>query len=742
MPLDSGARLGHYEILAPIGAGGMGEVYRARDTRLGRDVAIKVLSSEFAKDSARVERFLLEARAASALNHPNIVHIYDVGEHEGLRFIAMELVEGRTLRQMLAEGPIPADDIVRYARQIVEGLVKAHEAGIVHRDLKPENIIIDKDGRVKILDFGLAKFKAPEDAGSEAATLDKNNRGVTTPGAVLGTVGYLSPEQAKGEDADFRSDLFSFGALLYEMLTGKKAFGRETAAESLAAVLKEEPDAHTATGSLAPVLAECLKKSPSERWESTDALLEALNVADVSPVPESPEPSIAVLPFANMSGDTEQEYFCDGVADEVINALSRVRNLRVVARTSAFAFKEQNVDIREIGEKLNVNHMLEGSVRKAGNRIRVTAQLIKVDDGYHLWSERFDRELDDIFAVQDEISLAIVEKLEVNLGGGERAALVKRPTENLELHNLYLLGRYHWRRLTEEHARKSQQYFEKAIELDPSFAPAHAGLAAIHQGGLALLPPRVAIPRARRAAERALELDPSSGDAHGALALVTIFHERNWPDALFHCKKALESDPNGWWAHNCYALYLSAAGRHDEAIVEIERAIALDPVSPLKLENAAAHYYWAGRYGQALEHCERCFSIDPDFSWAHLFVGLVEIQNGRLDNAIASFEKGRFPAKGFLGYALGASGETDRAREILESIEPGIESQTDSQYTAALVHFGLGDVERCFDSLEESTKENPVITLMSAWMNVDPFWDPLRDHARFQTVLSRMSFPN
>jgi len=448
-----------------------------------------------------------------------------------------------------------------------------------------------------------------------------------------------------------------------------------------------------------------------------------------------------VLPFANMSADPEQQYFCDGISEDIINALARVRNIRIVARTSAFAFKGQNVDIRTIGEKLEVNHVLEGSVRRAASRIRVTAQLVEVERGSHLWSERFDRELDDIFAIQDEISLAIVKALEVELAGGDRAALVKRATDDRDVHSLYLLGRHHWQRLTEEGARKARQYFEEALELDPAYAPAYAGLAAIPFSGWNTEPPHVSVPRSRQWAARALELDPSNGDAHCALALSCVFHERKWSEALQHCLEALEADPNASWPHQCHAFYLSAAGRHDEAIAAIERAVRLDPISPLVLENAAFHCYCARRVDGARAYLERCFSLEPDFPWGHLVAGLVDAHAAGAQAAIPSFERAQGLGAPYLAWALGVVGRRDGARATLDGIEAGIASGIDSTYNAAIVHLGLGDVDRCLDCLEDSTKETPAIALLSAWMGVDPFWDALRDHPRFRKVTNIMSFP-
>ena len=383
------------------------------------------------------------------------------------------------------------------------------------------------------------------------------------------------------------------------------------------AIRASDPEPVSGSASLLnDMLSRTMSKDMGQRYQAVTDLLNDLRTGSstanvVTPSIQQDVPSIAVLPCADMSPEKDQDYFCDGMAEEIINALSRVNNLHVVARTSAFAFEGKRHDVREIGRKLNVGHVLEGSVRKAGNRIRITTQLINVDDGYRLWAERFDRELDDIFAVQDEISLAIVDKLEANLLGGEKEALVKRPTNRVEVHNLYLLGRYHWNRFTQEDTERSRSYFQQAIALDPSHAPAYAGLASSYLNALNLERPSVAVPKVRQAAERALRLDPSNSEAHSSLALAAVFHERNWPDALFHSVKAVESDPNDPRARGAHAFYLAAAARHDDAPAEIGRAVTLDPIAPVVLENAAFQHYWARNYEQArrLRACSRSKAV-------------------------------------------------------------------------------------------------------------------------------------
>ncbi len=486
MTLAPGLRLGPYEILGQLGAGGMGEVYRARDPRLARDVAIKVLPAELVQNPDRRRRFEREAKAAGALNHPNVLVIFDVGNDDGVPYVVSELLEGETLRQRLGGAALPQPEAVELAVQIASGLAAAHGKGIVHRDLKPENLFVTTSGLAKILDFGLAKVAPPADSEAETVT----GASATEPGKILGTLGYMSPEQLRGGRADHRSDIFSFGAVLYEMLSGIRPFHGESAADTMTAILAKDPAELASLGigaapELSRIVMRCLAKTPDGRFQSAPDLAFALKELSTSAVslsatlltPVDDRPSIAVLPFANLSADPEQAFFCDGMAEEVINALARVEGLRVVARTSSFAFREKQEDIREIGRRLDVRNLLEGSVRRAGDRLRITTQLISVADGSHLWSERFDRRLEDVFAIQDEIALATVEKLEVELLHRERKAIRRHRTANIDAYNLYLEGMYSWNFLTPEGYERSRSSYLAAVEADPQFAPAYVGLA-------------------------------------------------------------------------------------------------------------------------------------------------------------------------------------------------------------------------------------------------------------------------
>ena len=471
MALVPGSPIGPYVIAAELGRGGMGVVYRAQDPRLDRQVAIKVLPPDLTRDATAKQRFLQEAKAASALDHPNICTIHEINETgDGQLYLVMAHYEGETLKERIARGPLALDDAIEIATQVGQGLAKAHAAGIVHRDIKPANLMVTADGTVKILDFGLAKL-----AGSE---------GVTQTGTTVGTVAYMSPEQARGDEVDHRTDIWSLGVVLHEMLTGQQPFrGENFLAISKAILENPSPTLTGEAGALNGVVGRALTKNSVDRYQAVADLLDELRsaAAPSTPAARHPDvPSIAVLPFDNMSADPEQQYFCEGMAEEIINALAALDGLHVASRTSAFLAKEKRFDIAEIGKRLKVGAVLEGSVRKAGNRLRVTGQLINVSDGYHVWSERYDRDMDDVFAVQDEIARAVVDKLKVKLLGEQNAPIIRRPIDNLEAYNLFLQGRYYWTRATGPALEKSLECFTRALAVEPAYAQAHAGIALVH----------------------------------------------------------------------------------------------------------------------------------------------------------------------------------------------------------------------------------------------------------------------
>jgi serine/threonine-protein kinase len=641
----------------------MGEVLRARDTRLDREVAVKVLPERFFEDRDRRERFEREAKMLAALSHPNIAAIFAFEEIPGpsgsssRHLLAMELLDGESLRQRLSGGALPMKKGIEYAIQIAEGLAAAHEKGIVHRDLKPENVFVTKSGRVKILDFGVAKLTqppAPLSTDTEAPTVAK-----TEPGVVLGTVAYMSPEQLLGTPLDARSDLFSFGVLLYEMLSGRHPFRGDSAPETMAAILKGEPPGLAESNKNMPpalerIVQHCLEKEPGHRFQSARDIVFALSslapeaasrppvTAAAGPaVPRDDRPSIAVLPFANLSADPEQEYFCDGIAEEILNALAHVHGLRVVARTSSFAFKGRATDIREIGAKLDVAALLEGSVRKAGDRLRITAQLIDVADGSHLWSERYDRRLEDVFAIQEGIALAIVDRLKVSLLGQERAAIERRPTDNLDAYSVYLKGLYYWNKLSPDGFARSRECFEEAIRADPGYVPAHGGLGMwyMSQAFWADLPPQEAGPRCKAAVETALALDPESAFAHVGLGNVLAFFERRWQAAEDALRRGVWLGPSVALGHMNLAALLVARRRWDEAVAEARLSLRLDPLSVPNCAWSAGWVGAAGRHEEARAELERVVAMDPSHWLPHWELCLLAARGGRLEEAVGEGEK-------------------------------------------------------------------------------------------------------
>lgn len=657
-----GCTLGHYQILEPLGAGGMGEVYRARDERLEREVAIKVLPTEVADDPHRLARFELEAKALARLSHPNILTIHDFGREGEVSFAVTELLKGQTLREMLRGGALPWRRAVEIGAAIADGLAAAHAEGIVHRDLKPENVFVTSDGLVKVLDFGIAHLAQPEapvSEATEAATLGV----VTAAGTVLGTAGYMAPEQVRGQAVDHRTDIFSLGCVLYDMLSGTQAFGADTPADSLSAILTTEPaPLSEVQGELPQALVRgvqrCLEKRPEDRFQDARdlafALREVLTAAEGPSVPGAEQevfskadtvaddfPSVAVLPFANLSAHPEQEYFCDGMAEEIINALAQVAGLRVVARTSSFAFKGQTADVREIGDKLDVGTVLEGSVRKAGDRLRITAQLVSATDGYHLWSERFDRRLEDVFEIQDEIALAIVERLEVELLGNERAAVIRRHTENLDAHNAYLAAVYEWNKMSPEGIARCQELFREAIDIDPEFAPPYARLADSYTSATwwTDLPPTAALEQALPLVKKALAIDPSLAHAHSVRGTIGWFFLRDREEGESSLRRAVELAPNDALAQTYLGLLLVMSRREAEASERARVALRLDPLSPAGSVWAGTILLLAGHPDEGLEVIERQVGMTPHFWMPRYWLSYGLARTERIEEARAEAER-------------------------------------------------------------------------------------------------------
>jgi serine/threonine-protein kinase len=682
----------------------MGEVYLAEDTQLDRKVALKFLPPHLCAEEDCRKRFKREAQAAAKLNHPNIITIHEVSDYQGRPFIAMEHIEGRSLREFSSGRELSFEQILELAIQICEGLNEAHESGVTHRDIKPSNILIDSHGRAKIVDFGLAAVKGTDQ--------------LTKTGSTMGTVGYMSPEQVRGNQVDHRSDLFSLGVVLYELITKQNPFKRDSEAATLKAVSDDTPH---------PVARYRSKKEPVS-----------------GPSTVQPKPSIAVLPFTNLSADPEQEYFCDGMAEEIINALTHVEGLRVVARTSCFAFKDRHEDIRQIGRKLNVDNVLEGSVRKAGNRVRITGQLIKISDGYHLWSDRYDRELSDIFAVQDEISIAIVEKLKVKLLGGEHEQIVKRSTDNLDAYNLYLKGRYHWNKRTEQGMRKGLEYFQQAAEEDPAYVLPYTGIADCYNllGWYGYVAPKEAFPKAKVAAEKARDMDATLAEVHTSLAGVKEFYDWDWSAAEKGYRRAIELNSSYLPAHHRYGELMCYLGRHEEAFREIECALNLDPLSLLYNTILVEVFYFARQYDQAIEVALRTVEMDPNFLPPHWLVAFAYAQKQMYKDALTETQKAAdLSGEGNpliitqLGILYSLSGRNDEAREVLDELSELSERRFVSPFYTALIHLGLGEKNSALKWLEKAYDEHDHAL---ETLKVEPMLDSLRSHPRFGVLLKRM----
>ena len=761
-----GRRLGHYVVLEPRGRGGMGEVYVASDTKLERRVALKLLRPEVADSPDRRSRFQWEARAAAALNHPNIVHLYSVEEEEGLLFITMELVNGRSLRELLDAGePLPLPRTLSFASQMAEGLACAHAAGILHRDLKPGNVMITDDDRVKILDFGLAKLFAPASAQDpEAVTIATDQ---TRTGMTFGTAGYMSPEQALGRTLDQRSDLFALGVVFFEMATGRPPFDGETLAAVFDQLLNRR---HPAPRSLNPALPfmveaiidKAIEKDPERRYQSASDLLLDVRRADATgvrsdtstsiPADSRMPSSIVVLPFADMSPQKDQEYFCHGLTEEIINTLTTVSGLRVISRTSAFAFQGKDLEVTEIGRRLRVGTALEGSVRKSGDRVRVTAQLVNAGDGYQLWSKRFDRELSDVFAIQDEIAATIVNELKSGLGGADthstataHLATPRRVSYDADAHDAYLKGMYSLNKWNEDSIKRAMVEFRHAIAQDASMAPAHAALAEGHiwlYSGLGILSAAETVPHARSAVEKALELDPDLADAHRVRAAIAMNHDWDRRAAEGGLARALELGPGSAAAHFSDAWRLILLERQfDRARAGLDEAERLDPLH-LQVRTLIGYFhYFRHDYARAVEHFERVLAVEPSFAFAHYALGDVCTQIEQYDRAFAEFDKaielgGRSVNHiGVLGYAYGRSGNRDRAMSLLQELTARASQGYVPAMWIALIHLGLGDLGGVFTWLDRAFDERDgSLVLITAAVE----FDPVREDPRFKALLGRM----
>jgi serine/threonine-protein kinase len=744
-----GQTAGHYQVLEKLGEGGMGVVYKGRDTGLERLVALKFLPPESTADPARLQRFLREAKAASSLNHPNIVTIYEVGTDPTGSYIAMEYIQGSTLQAIIHRARMPVPEAVDVALQIAGALDAAHRHGIIHRDLKPANIMLTADRLVKILDFGLAKLKQPYQADELAETHSLT----TEEGVVLGTAAYMSPEQARGETVDHRSDIFSFGALLYEMLGGQPAFQRPSQVATLAAVLRDEPPplrilVPEASPELDEVVKRCLRKDAGERFQSSADLRSALRQAcdpsdQASAGRKAGLPTIAVLAFTDMSPAHDQEYFCDGITEEILNGLAKIGGLRVASRTSAFRYKGQAIDICDIGRQLKVGTVLEGSVRKSGNRLRITAQLINVADGFHLWSDRYDRTVEDIFAIQDEISEAIVGALKLTLQPRAEDAPLRR-ARNAAAYNSYLKGRYCWNRRSPDSLKAALGHFQNALGEDPGYAAAYAGLADsfVLLGMQTYLSPKECFPRALAAARRAIELDASLAEAYVSLAGALALYEWDWNGALAHLEQAMKLNPEYATAYHWYGTFVCVArGREDDAIRAMRRAQDLDPLSLPIGADFGLVLLFVRRYQEVIEQCRRVLDLDSTFFRPYLYLGRVYTQLERWDDAFQALGKARELSQwdprveAALGFAYARSGQHAEAARIIDWLKTTSENRYVSPCETAIIAAGLGDTEMAFAWLDRALLDR------SGWhvyLRVDPYFDSLRGDPRYSQLLNRI----
>jgi TolB-like protein/tRNA A-37 threonylcarbamoyl transferase component Bud32/Flp pilus assembly protein TadD len=729
VPLATGLRLGPYEVMSPVGAGGMGEVYRARDTRLDRIVAIKVLHPQVGADERLRLRFEREARLVAGLNHPHICTLFDVGQQDGLQYLVMEFLEGQTLEAKARAGPIHPAAVHGYARQLASALAAAHARAVIHRDIKPSNLFLTDESLVKVLDFGIAlEAMVPNDAETKARTAQ---------GVFIGTMAYASPEQLRSETVDERSDIFSLGVVLHELLTGRSPFARKTSIEEMGAILHEDPPP-LPSGiplPLAFAVTRCLAKRPQDRFQSARELQQQLDATPAAATRAAP--SIAVLPFADLSPKRDQEYLCDGLADELITALMGLEGVRVASRTSAFQFKGKSDDVAEIGRRLRVNTVLEGTVRVAGPKIRVTVRLTDVAEGFQVWTERYDRPLDDIFAVEDEIAHAVVQRLKVTLTSD--APLVVPGTTNMEAYALYLKGRHE---LFKHDLINGMASINAAIEMQPDYAEAHAILALGYMMmSFANLPPRQVMPMAKAAAGRALELNPNLADGLLALGTVQHWYDWDWAGAEESYRKAIALSPGNANARFNYSELLTTRGRFDEAIIEAARAIELDPVTPFSNRAMADALFISGQFEKALSQTYKIRTIDPTYFANYWPMGLALASLGRYGEAVEALEFGRKYAygdpniEGFIGYAAALGGDHDKARAIIADLEARRATGFVSGGTIAIVYQGLGDLDAAMPWYETAVDDRSGECALY-WNN--PVYTVARRDARFKALIARV----